>query len=105
MLRSLLGRPCLLTVLLKLPLLLLLPQCCALPRSCSSVSTRGVAHRRSAAMSNGSLFAPKYVENKLKFYPNILEAVLFGNGRDHCCAFINIDLNAVGNWAERKNIS
>jgi long-chain acyl-CoA synthetase len=56
-------------------------------------------------MSNGSLFAPKYVENKLKFYPNILEAVLFGNGRDHCCAFINIDLNAVGNWAERKNIS
>ena len=56
-------------------------------------------------MSNGSLFAPKYVENKLKFYPNILEAVLFGNGKDHCCAFINIDLNAVGNWAERKNIS
>ena len=56
-------------------------------------------------MSDGSLFAPKYVENKLKFYPNILEAVLFGNGKDHCCAFINIDLNAVGNWAERNNIS
>ena len=56
-------------------------------------------------MLDGSLFAPKYVENKLKFYPNILEAVLFGNGKDHCCAFINIDLNAVGNWAERNNIS
>jgi len=56
-------------------------------------------------MADGRLFAPKYVENKLKFYPNILEAVVFGNGREMCCAFINIDLTAVGNWAERNNIS
>lgn len=56
-------------------------------------------------MKDGSLFAPKYVENKLKFYPNILEAVVFGNGRDTCTAFINIDLQAVGNWAERNNIA
>ena len=56
-------------------------------------------------MANGSLFAPKYVENKLKFYPNILEAVIFGNDKSHCCAFINIDLTAVGYWAERNNIS
>lgn len=56
-------------------------------------------------MADGSLFAPKYVENKLKFYPNVLEAVVFGNGRDRCCAFINIDLQAVGNWAERNNIA
>ena len=56
-------------------------------------------------MADGSLFAPKYVENKLKFFPNILEAVVFGNGRDRCVAFINIDLNAVGNWAERNNIA
>ncbi|MGR3802619.1 AMP-binding protein [Marinibacterium profundimaris] len=55
-------------------------------------------------MADGSLFAPKYVENKLKFYPNILEAVVFGNGREECVAFINIDLAAVGNWAERNNI-
>ena len=55
-------------------------------------------------MADGSLFAPKYVENKLKFFPNILEAVVFGNGRDACTAFINIDLTAVGNWAERNNI-
>ena len=55
-------------------------------------------------MADGSLFAPKYVENKLKFYPNILEAVVFGNNRDECTAFINIDLTAVGNWAERNNI-
>jgi long-chain acyl-CoA synthetase len=56
-------------------------------------------------MADGSLFAPKYVENKLKFYPNILEAVVFGADRDICCAFINIDLTAVGNWAERNNVS
>ncbi|MEL6701814.1 MAG: AMP-binding protein, partial [Pseudomonadota bacterium] len=56
-------------------------------------------------MADGSLFAPKYVENKLKFFPNILEAVVFGNGRDRCTAFINIDLTAVGNWAERNNIA
>ena len=56
-------------------------------------------------MADGSLFAPKYVENKLKFYPNILEAVVFGNGRDECTAFINIDLTAVSNWAERNNIA
>lgn len=56
-------------------------------------------------MADGRMFAPKYVENKLKFYPNILEAVVFGNGRDRCVAFINIDLNAVGNWAERNNIA
>jgi long-chain acyl-CoA synthetase len=55
-------------------------------------------------MADGSLFAPKYVENKLKFFPNILEAVVFGNGKEQCTAFINIDLTAVGNWAERNNI-
>lgn len=53
----------------------------------------------------GGLFAPKYVENKLKFYPDILEAVVFGNEREFCTAFINIDLSAVGNWAERNNIA
>ncbi len=56
-------------------------------------------------MADGRLFAPKYVENKLKFYPDILEAVVFGAGRDYCTAFINIDLTAVGNWAERNNIA
>ncbi|GAA6200849.1 AMP-binding protein [Aquicoccus sp. SU-CL01552] len=56
-------------------------------------------------LADGAMFAPKYVENKLKFYPDILEAVLFGNDRDRCVAFINIDLTAVGNWAERNNIA
>ncbi len=56
-------------------------------------------------LKDGSMFAPKFVENKLKFYANILETVVFGNGRDNCVAFINIDLTAVGNWAERNNIA
>lgn len=56
-------------------------------------------------LANGSMFAPKYVENKLKFFPDVLEAVLFGNGKDRCVAFVNIDLTAVGNWAERNNIA
>ena len=56
-------------------------------------------------MADGSLFAPKYVENKLKFYPNILEAVVLGDGRDKCTAFLNIDLGAVGSWAERNNVA
>ena len=56
-------------------------------------------------VNNGSLFAPKYIENKLKFFPDIKEAVAFGHERDYCAAFINIDLQAVGNWAERNNIA
>ena len=56
-------------------------------------------------MANGSLFAPKYIENKLKFFPFVKEAVAFGDGRDDCTAFINIDMEAVGNWAERRGIS
>jgi long-chain acyl-CoA synthetase len=56
-------------------------------------------------LRTGALFAPKYIENVLKFFPNIKEAVAFGDGRDFVAAFINIDLHAVGNWAERNNIS
>jgi len=56
-------------------------------------------------LRDGSLFPPKYIENKLKFYPNIKEAVAFGDGRDRVACFINIDLVAVGNWAERNGVT
>jgi long-chain acyl-CoA synthetase len=56
------------------------------------------------ALADGTLFAPKYLENKLKFFPYIKEAVCFGDGRDKVCAFINIDMEAVGNWAEKHNL-
>jgi long-chain acyl-CoA synthetase len=54
--------------------------------------------------SDGAMFAPKYVENKLKFFPFIKEAVAFGDKREKVCAFINIDIEAVGNWAEKRNL-
>ena len=56
-------------------------------------------------MTTGAMFAPNYIENKLKFFPHIKEAVVFGNSRDHVCALINIDLGSVGNWAERHGIA
>jgi long-chain acyl-CoA synthetase len=56
-------------------------------------------------LSDGSLFAPKFLENKLKFFPEIKEAVAFGDGRDDVTAFLNIDLEAVGNWAERNGVA
>jgi len=56
-------------------------------------------------MSGGALFAPNYIENKLKFFPHIKEAVAFGNARDKVCAFVNIDMGSVGNWAERRGIA
>jgi long-chain acyl-CoA synthetase len=55
-------------------------------------------------LADGTLFAPKYLENKLKFFPYIKEAVCFGHGRDTVCAFINIDPDAIGNWAEKRNM-
>ena len=55
-------------------------------------------------LTGGSILPPKYIENKLKFYPNIKEAVAFGHGRPFVTAFVNIDLLAVGNWAERNNV-
>jgi long-chain acyl-CoA synthetase len=55
-------------------------------------------------LTTGAMFAPNYIENKLKFFPHIKEAVAFGNQRDRVCSFINIDMGSVGNWAERRGI-
>jgi len=60
--------------------------------------------RLAGGANDGALFAPKYVENKLKFFPYIKQAVAFGDRREKVCAFINIDLQAVGNWAEKRNL-
>ncbi len=57
------------------------------------------------ALNDGTLFAPKFIENKLKFHAPIREAVAFGDGRDAVCCMINIDLEAVGDWAERRGIA
>ena len=55
-------------------------------------------------LNDGTLVPPKYIENKLKFYPNIREAVAYGDRRDFVAVMINIDFIAVGSWAERNNV-
>ena len=60
--------------------------------------------RLMGGINDAAMFAPKYVENKLKFFPFIKEAVAFGDRREKVCAFVNIDMEAVGNWAERRNL-
>ena len=64
----------------------------------------GRLHDPQGGPFDGAMFAPKYVENKLKFFPFVKEAVAFGDKREKVCAFINIDFEAVGNWAERRNL-
>jgi long-chain acyl-CoA synthetase len=56
-------------------------------------------------LADGTMFAPKFIENKLKFSPYVREAVCIGQARPCVTAFINIDLAAVGSWAERRNIA
>ena len=60
--------------------------------------------RLAGGANDGAMFAPKYVENKLKFFPHIKEAVALGDQRERVCVMINIDFDAVGNWAERRNL-
>jgi long-chain acyl-CoA synthetase len=55
-------------------------------------------------LKDGTIVAPKFLENKLKFFPYIKEAVAFGHGRDFVTAMISIDLEAVGSWSERRNL-
>jgi long-chain acyl-CoA synthetase len=55
-------------------------------------------------LASGAMFAPNYIENKLKFFPHIKEAVAFGHEREMVCAFVNVDVGSVGNWAERRGI-
>jgi len=56
-------------------------------------------------LADGTLFAPKYLENKLKFSPYIKEAVCVGHERPFVAALVNIDLQSVGSWAERRDIA
>jgi len=56
-------------------------------------------------LAGGAMYAPNYIENKLKFFAHVKEAVAFGDRRDTVCAFINIDMGSVGNWAERRNLA
>jgi long-chain acyl-CoA synthetase len=56
-------------------------------------------------LAGGQLFAPKYIENKLKFFADIREAVAIGHGQDYVAVMLNIELASVGNWAERNGVA
>jgi long-chain acyl-CoA synthetase len=56
-------------------------------------------------LGDGTVFAPQYVENKLKFSPYIKEAVAVGHERPYVAAMVNIDPEVVGNWAQRRQIA
>ena len=56
-------------------------------------------------LAGGQLFAPKYIENKLKFFSDIREAVALGDGRDFVAVMLNVELASVGNWAERNGVA
>jgi len=56
-------------------------------------------------LTDGTPFAPQFIENKLKFSPFIGEAVAFGDGRPFVAAMIAIDMTTLGNWAERRNLA
>jgi len=64
---------------------------------------KDVGRIKGGAFDN-AMFAPKYVENKLKFFSYIKEAVAYGDQREKVCIMVNIDMEAVGNWAERRNL-
>jgi long-chain acyl-CoA synthetase len=64
---------------------------------------KDVGRIKGGAFDN-AMFAPKYVENKLKFFSYIKEAVAYGDQRERVCVMVNIDMDAVGNWAERRNL-
>ncbi|WP_456480949.1 AMP-binding protein [Oceanithermus sp.] len=53
----------------------------------------------------GEMFSPQFLENKLKFSPFIKEAVVYGDRRPYLSAFINIDPQTVGKWAEDRGLA
>jgi long-chain acyl-CoA synthetase len=56
-------------------------------------------------LTDGSAFAPQFIENKLKFSPFIREAVAFGHEKPMVVAMIAIDMQTVGTWAEKKGLA
>jgi long-chain acyl-CoA synthetase len=56
-------------------------------------------------LTDGSAFAPQFIENKLKFSPFIREAVAFGDARPFVVAMIAIDMQTAGTWAEKQGLA
>ena len=55
-------------------------------------------------LADGSKFSPQLIENKLRFSPYIVDAVVIGQERPFITAMIAIDMSNVGKWAENNQI-
>ena len=55
-------------------------------------------------LTDGSKFSPQLIENKLKFSPFIIDAVVIGQEKPFISAMIAIDMPNVGKWAENNQI-
>jgi long-chain acyl-CoA synthetase len=56
-------------------------------------------------LTDGSKFSPQLIENKLRFSPYIIDAVVIGQERPFIAAMIAIDMANVGKWAENNQIA
>jgi long-chain acyl-CoA synthetase len=55
-------------------------------------------------LTDGGKFSPQLIENKLKFSPYIIDALVIGQDKPFITAMVNIDMNNVGKWAENNQL-
>jgi long-chain acyl-CoA synthetase len=58
-----------------------------------------------STLTNGTKYAPQYIEGRLRFSPYIKDAMSLGEKRDFIVIIIIIDFENVGKWAEEHHIN
>jgi long-chain acyl-CoA synthetase len=54
--------------------------------------------------AGGKNVSPSQIENELKASPYVKEALVVGDGRKYLTALVGIDLDTVGEWAQRQRL-
>ncbi|MDP3894696.1 MAG: long-chain fatty acid--CoA ligase, partial [Nocardioides sp.] len=54
--------------------------------------------------AGGKNISPSQLENELKASPYVREAIVIGDGRRFLSALIGIELDTVGEWAQRRRL-
>jgi len=55
--------------------------------------------------SGGKSLSPSYIENLLRASPYVAEAMVIGHGMKYLTALIEIDFDAVSDWARSRNVA
>ena len=55
--------------------------------------------------AGGKTLSPSYIENLLRASPYVAEAMVVGHGRKYVTALIEIDYDAVSDWARTRDIA